>query len=355
MPEQLDGPEGQRSGEEPDEQYTGIGRPGKVRVPGGDLDGAGTVDRHHRLSRERFQRFFAEQERMEVLMEACGTAHHWGRELEALGHQVRLLPPSDVARYRDGNKTDRADAIAILEASRNERIDAVPVKTIEQQALTSLHRLRSAYVADRTARINTVRGILREFGHAIPQGARTFVERARLALDDDQIPHDLRVELSRALDEIAAFRETITEITNRIEGVGAGMPDVEFLRSVPGIGVLTATALVAFVGDVDRFRSALDTSPPTSGSPRGSTRPGYGVGSGASPSGATRYLRMLLIHGARSALLAAPPGRTARHLQTWALGIELRTGTTSPPSRSPTNSPASYGESGETSAPFERR
>ena len=124
----------------------------------------GRVDRHHRLSRERFRRFFAERDSTEVLMEACGTAHHWGRELQAMGHRVRLLPPSDVARYRDGNKTDRADAIAILEASRNERIDDVPVKTIEQQALTSLPRLRSAYVADRTAGINTVRGNLREFG-----------------------------------------------------------------------------------------------------------------------------------------------------------------------------------------------
>jgi transposase len=75
---------------------------------------------------------------MEVLMEACGMSHHWGRELEALGHSVRLLPPSDVARYRDGNKTDRADALALLEASRNERIDDVPVKTVEQQALVAL-------------------------------------------------------------------------------------------------------------------------------------------------------------------------------------------------------------------------
>lgn len=162
---------------------------------------------------------------MEVLLEACGSAHHWGRELEALGHQVRLLPPSDVARYRDGNKTDRADAIAILEASRNERIDDVPVKSIQQQALTSLHRLRSAYVADRTSRINTVRGILREFGHAIPQGSRTFVERARLTLEDDPIPHDLRTELGRALDEIVAFGETVTDITNRIQ-VGVA-PDHE--------------------------------------------------------------------------------------------------------------------------------
>jgi transposase len=152
----------------------------------------GKVDDDHRLSRTRFERFFAEREEMEVLMEACGTAHHWGRQLQALGHRVRLLPPSDVARYRDGNKTDRADAIALLEASRKERIDEVPIKTMEQQALTSLHRLRSAYVADRTSRINTVRGILREFGYALPQGARKMVAHARTALDDERLPEDLR-------------------------------------------------------------------------------------------------------------------------------------------------------------------
>ena len=105
-------------------------------------------------------------------MEACGTAHHWGRELEALGHTVLLLPQADVRRYRDGDKTDRADTKAILEAARNEAIDSVPVKTIDQQAVTALHRLRSGYLATRTARINCVRGLLREFGVAIPVGAR---------------------------------------------------------------------------------------------------------------------------------------------------------------------------------------
>lgn len=98
----------------------------------------GRVDQHHRLTRKRFRKFIADCPRSEVLMEACGSAHHWGREIQGLGHPVRLLPPAVVARYRDGNKTDRADAIAIFEAGRNEAIDAVPVKTIEQQELPEL-------------------------------------------------------------------------------------------------------------------------------------------------------------------------------------------------------------------------
>ena len=92
-------------------------------------DTPGTVRERHRLSRERFRRFFATREATTVLMEACGSAHYWGRELEAMGHQVSLLHPGDVARYRDGNKTDRADAKAVLEAARNAEIDPVPVKS----------------------------------------------------------------------------------------------------------------------------------------------------------------------------------------------------------------------------------
>lgn len=285
----------------------------------------GRIDQHHRLSRERFRRFFAQHESTDVLMEACGTAHHWGRELEALGHRVRLLPPSDVARYRDGNKTDRADAIAILEASRNEAIDPVPVKTVEQQALTSLHRLRSAYVADRTARINTVRGILREFGHAIPQGARTFVAHARVALDDNQLPQHLRDELGRALDEIVAFKRAADEITRRIESLAEQMPDVSYLRTVPGIGVLTATALVAFIGQPHRFRSGRHFASFLGLTPRESSS-GLRRRLGRISKKGDTYLRVLLVHGARSALLAARRAKEPDPLQLWALRVELRSG-----------------------------
>lgn len=285
----------------------------------------GRVDQHRRLSRERFRRFFAEQPRSEVLMEACGTAHHWGRELEALGHRVRLLPPADVARYRDGNKTDRADAIALLEASRNERIDAVPVKTLEQQALTSLHRLRSAYVADRTARINTVRGILREFGHVVPQGARTFVAHARVALDDELLPQDLRHELGCALDEIVAFRQKICELTDRIETIGEMMPNVQNLRTVPGVGALTATALVAFVGEPYRFRSGRHFASYLGLTPRENSS-GFRRRLGRISKRGNTYLRMMLTHGARSALLAARRTKQPDSLQRWALRVELRCG-----------------------------
>jgi transposase len=285
----------------------------------------GRVDDQHRLSRKRFRRFFAEREPTEVLMEACGTAHHWGRELEAMGHRVRLLPPADVARYRDGNKTDRADAIALLEASRNERIDDVPVKTIEQQALTSLHRLRSAYVADRTRRINTVRGILREFGYALPQGAKTVVEKVRIVLDDERLPIDLREELGLALDEIDGLRDKAKAVARRIERASSELPEVELLRTVPGVGVLTASALAGFVGEPTRFPSARHFASYLGLTPR-ETSSGFKRRMGRISKRGNTYVRMLLIHGARAALLAAHRTREPDTLQRWVLDLEARVG-----------------------------
>ena len=131
----------------------------------------GRVDEEHRLSRARFLTFFADRPAATVLLEACGSAHHWGRALEQLGHTVRLLSPHEVRRYVRRNKTDRADAKALLEAARNEEIHAVPVKSPAQQAVTSLHRIRTTWLRTRTARLNTLRGLLREFGVTIPVGA----------------------------------------------------------------------------------------------------------------------------------------------------------------------------------------
>ena len=120
----------------------------------------GQVHEGRRLSRAALGPFFAARPPAEILLEACGSAHHWGRELQRLGHTVTLLHPRDVARYRDGNKTDRADAKALLEAARNTALSRVPVKSLEQQAVVALHRLRQGYLQTRTARINAVRGHL---------------------------------------------------------------------------------------------------------------------------------------------------------------------------------------------------
>ena len=278
----------------------------------------GRVDEQHRLSRRRFRTFFLHHPPTHVLMEACGSAHHWGRELQGLGHHVSLLPPAHVARYRQGNKTDRADAKALLEAARNEDIVPVPVKSLDQQAISALHRLRSGYLATRTARINTVRVLLREFGLTMPQGPRAFLAKAPIALDDDKLPTYLKTALTQALLEIKELQAKADDLKSQLERLAPLIPSVSFLMTVPGIGILSATALVATVGDVQRF-------------PSGRSFANYlGLTARESSSGASRrlgpiskrgnrYLRMLLIHGARSALLAAHRTHEPDSLQTWAL------------------------------------
>jgi transposase len=125
----------------------------------------GRVSQRRRVSRSQMARLMADQAPSMVLMEACGSAHYWGRVFESQGHAVRLLPAHHVSRYRLGNKTDRADVDALLEAGRNERIFPVPVKSVAQQTLTALHRLRCEWVATRTARLNGLRGLLRGDWH----------------------------------------------------------------------------------------------------------------------------------------------------------------------------------------------
>ncbi len=177
---------------------------------------------------------------------------------EAMGHRVSLLPPGDVSRYRDGNKTDREDAKALLEAARNDAIDPVPVKSVDQQAIAALHRLRSGYLETRTARVNAVRGHLREFGVTIPVGAKQVIPHARRALDDEVVPAYLRHALQDVLDEIEMLREKAKSLQRSLEHLTKQLPDAKLLMTVPGIGVLTATALVSFVGDIQRFPSGRD-------------------------------------------------------------------------------------------------
>ena len=278
----------------------------------------GRVAQQRRLTRAKFRLFLERQEPSEILMEACGTAHYWGRECQAMGHRVRLLPGGDVGRYRDGNKTDRTDTKALLEAARNERIDAVPVKSEDQQAIAALHRIRSGYMRTRTARINAVRGHLREFGVAIPAGARRVIPLARSALEQGAVPAMLAEVLLELLEEIEWLTDQAKHIEKRLERLSRDLPTVHYLTSVPGIGILTATALIAFVGDIRRFPSCRSFADYLGLTPRE-----YSTGNtrrlGRITKRGNTYLRMMLIHGARSALRAGMISDEPDDLRTWAL------------------------------------
>src|SRR2546422_6977255 len=178
----------------------------------------GRVDEERRLSRDRFLPFFAQQPPAIVLLEACGSAHYWARQLQPFGHSVRLLPPHDVRPYVRRNKTDRTDAKGLLEAHRNEEIHPVPVKTIEHQAIASLHRLRSTWLATRTARLNTLRGLLREFGIFIPVGAHHVVPRVRelVAESTDTVPVAVRGTLANACAELDVLETNMRDVERQL-------------------------------------------------------------------------------------------------------------------------------------------
>jgi len=285
----------------------------------------GQVRERQRLSRERFRRFLTERPAATVLMEACGSAHHWARHAQAQGHRAVLVPPHVVRPYVLRNKTDRTDAKGLLEAFRNEDVHPVPVKSETQQALAALHRLRSTWLATRTARINTVRGVLREFGLILPLGAHHVVPHVRTLLEeaDSGVPGLLRPALAAAVEEIRAIEARMRAVEQQLEAGAAQTLSVRQLRTIPGIGLLTATALVAAVGDVQRFPSARHFASYLGLTPReDSTGPRRRLGA-ISKRGDT-YLRMLLIHGARAVLChaktktAPPPDR----LRAWALQVE---------------------------------
>ncbi len=285
----------------------------------------GVVTARRRLSRPGFRRFLASHAPAEILLEACGSAHHWGREAQQCGHQVRLLHPADVARYRDGNKTDRADATALLEAVRNTALTPVPVKSVEQQAVMALHRIRQGYVQTRTARINALRGHLRELGHVIPLGARHVASEARLALADETIPAFLRDALTLLLEEIRWLEAQAASVRTALTTLARQMPHAQHLLTVPGVGVLTATALVAWVGDIHRFRSGRHFASWLGLTPREHSS-GASRRLGAITHHGNSYLRLLLIQGARSALRVGAGMDPPDDLRTWAQAVARRHG-----------------------------
>lgn len=287
---------------------------------------AGSVDDERRLPRDRFLAFFAQQPPATIVLEACGSAHHWARQLQPLGHAVRLLPPHDVRPYVRRNKTDRTDAKGLLEAHRNEEIHAVPVKTLEHQTIASLHRLRSTWLATRTARLNTLRGLLREFGLFIPVGAARVVPQVRVLVKESAaVPAALHTTLAAACDEIAGLEENMRAVERQLAALAVAMPDVQLLQTVPGVGLLTATALVALVADIRRFPSGRHFASFLGLTPREDSS-ALRRRLGAITKQGDGYVRMLLTHGARSVVWHAKAAAQPTPLQQWAVETERRRG-----------------------------
>jgi transposase len=289
------------------------------------------IQRRERLTRARFEQFFANFPPSLVVMEACGSAHYWARSLQAKGHEVRLLPAQYVRAYVRRNKTDAADAAALIQAARCAEIRPVPIKSVDQQVLQQLHRVRQQLLRTRTARMNLIRGSLREFGICIPLGITRGLRAVREALEiaDSGLPEALRPLILETLQEISALKGRAEQIEHTLQELTREDPIVHQLMNIPGVGLLNATALRAAVADIQRFPSGRHLA-----SWLGITAREHSSAErrrlGSISKQGDVYLRTLLVHGARAALLAArraaQAGRPLDRLRSWVLETERRCG-----------------------------
>ena len=269
-------------------------------------------DRHEKEVKSRMLRrgqvlgYFANLPKCVVGMEACGGAHDWGRKLRELGHEVRLIPPQYVKAYVRGNKNDYNDARAIAEAVRRPAMRFVAIKTVAQQDIQALHRMRRQRVGERTRLCNQVRGLLSEYGIVLPQGMRVLRERLPEVLEDagNGLSGFFRSLLARCDQQLRELDGHIDFYTRELESHARQDEAIRRLQTVPGFGPIVASVFRSVVGDGQSFGKGRDVSAALGLVPRQHSSGGKHVLLGISKRG-DRYLRSLLVHGARAVVRLA--------------------------------------------------
>lgn len=266
-----------------------------------------------RLNRSEFELFMSQIKPSLVGMEACSGAHYWGRQLQAIGHTVKLMPPQYVKPYVKTNKNDPADAEACAEAVTRPTMRFVAVKTQAEQEIMQVHRVRERLVKSRTALCNEIRGFFTEWGIVFPQGISTLKSRVEKALVEEaaKISTLGRELIGRLLKEFINLQEEIAYYDNKIVQIHEAHPVSQRLASIPGIGPITATALIAVVGDANRFKNGRELSAyfglvPQQNSTGGKPRLGKISKRG------NEYMRKLLVQGAHSVLQQVSKHEDAR-------------------------------------------
>ena len=267
------------------------------------IDASGAVVVRQQLKRSRVLAFFTKLQPCLVGIEACASSHDWSRQLLALGHTVKLMPPAYVKPYLKRQKNDAADAEAICEAVQRPNMRFVPTKTPDQQACMMLHRTRHLFVRQQTAVINSIRAHLAEFGIVAPVGRNGVEELLTVVNDrrDGRIPDLARTSLTALRIQLVALKEQILILDRRINAWHRSNETAKRLDAIPGIGPVLATALVASVADPKAFRSGRDFSAwiglvPKQNSSGGKERLGNITKAG------DRYLRSLFCAGALSVI-----------------------------------------------------
>jgi len=275
------------------------------------VDARGKPALKKQLRRDQVAAYFANQPPCLIGMEACGSAHHWARKLQSLGHTVKLMAPQFVKPYVKTNKNDAADAEAICEAVARPNMRFVPTKNIEQQAVLSLHRVRQGFVKARTAQANQIRGLLAEFGLVIPKGIAHIARRVPELIEEgaNELPGSFCQLMQRLMDHLKELDRQVDELEDQIRAWHRSSELSCKLEKIPGIGPITASAVVATVGDAKCFENARQMSAWMGLVPRQSSTGGKTTLLGISKRGDT-YLRTLLIHGARSVVRTAESRRS---------------------------------------------
>ena len=266
------------------------------------VDEAGATALTKRLHRKQMGPFFSKLPPCLIGMEACGTAHYWARTLAAMGHEVRLIPPSYVKAYVKRGKSDALDAEAICEAVQRPTMRFVSVKTVEQQSILMAHRARSLLVRQRTMLANALRAHLGELGLVANPGIANLAKLAQRALSDDNgLPSYARTTLEALVRQIMTLSEEITALNRKLLAWHAESAASQRLTAIPGLGIITATAIAATVTDPDQFRSGRQFAAwlgltPQQHSTGGKTQ------LGAISKQGDRYLRRLLVVGATAVI-----------------------------------------------------
>lgn len=289
------------------------------------LDSKAKPTERKKLSRTQFLSFFAQQKQTIVAMEACGSAHHWGREIQKLGHEVQLLPAQHVKGYLRGQKNDYNDARAIAEASFHGAIRKVNVKTLGQQDEQTFLRMRRHLSDERTGLINHVRGLLSEYGTVLPVGGQVLRQALPSILEnaDNDLTHRFRELLCRQQNRLIELDEELAWYNEQLKNHAKQDDACQRLMAIPGMGPVVSFAVKAWMGDGKQFKRGRDASAALGLVPKQFSTGGREVLLGITKRG-DKNLRSLVIHGAR-AVVSRSKTKTDR-LSLWINKLVLRRG-----------------------------
>lgn len=288
------------------------------------MDSQGRKLSGRKLKRSEVMEYFAKIPPVRVGMEACGGAHEWARRISGYGHEVKMMAPQHVKPFVQGNKTDARDAAAIAEAANRESVPSVAVRSVEGQQMQALHRVRELWMKQRVALGNQIRGLLAEFGEVMPQGIKRLKEEVALwqerAGPELVVLKDLIEQLMSAL-RLQEGRISALEI--KIKQLHKGNAASRLIESIPGIGLLSATAVVASFGRCESFDSARKFASCLGVTPREHSSGGKQMLLGITKRG-NKYVRKLLIHGARAVLKARI--KNDAYAEDWVVQLAKRRG-----------------------------